>query len=461
MSPAVRNILIPKSLQGSDRTLRFSKEGLASMLQSTTPGVGPLVSVPVREAILANPSLEESFKFMFPFGHPEGGFVERAIKDSLPTYLKSIDDYVRNSHTNRRMVQSMFVDIMTQRQLAGDPIDLGDPLDVNAVVELANTRAKEFHVFRIAAGLFSPTSATEISPFAPLMKIARDLQVEHGTKAGNAIFLTDYGEDLFGLTARMTQLNDGVAASVESEELYMKHQDLIQAFPDIGAWVSNSLGSTDEKFAFSQAAYRRQRNIEVSPSDDRNRRERKTPVATVSGPQADLGWQKYTALNDAVRTEQAKRQANGLPFSLNATSMRPIRDYKAQQLELIRAEYPPFAEQFDDFGSSDRRMKNVIDGFLAGLENEQILSRPSTTHVIEYFQLRQKVQDELVRRKAEGGSSTLTANANAELLLWFETQKAELGDRNEFSAIYDRYFERDMIRPATFAAEGQFKLGFL
>ena len=81
--------------------------------------------------------------------------------------------------------------------------------------------------------------------------------------------------------------------------------------------------------------------------------------------------------------------------------------------------------------------------------------------VIEYFQLRQAVQDELVKRQLEGGSSNLEANSNSDLLLFFETEKMELGDRPEFSAIYDRYFERDMLRPATFADDGQFKLGFL
>ena len=461
MPQVVRDTIIPESLQDPDRTLRFSKDGLASMMQSVTPGFGPLVSIPVREAILANPSMEESFEFMFPFGHPEGGVLERVLKDSSPTWLKSVDDYVRDSHTNERMVQSMFLDYSVQREEAGNPIDFGDPLDVNMAIEIANDRAKEFHLFRIAAGLFSPTSTTQISPYAPLMTIARDLQREHGTREGNARFLADYGEDLFALTARMTQLNDGVSASVESEELYMQHQDLVAAYPDIGAWVTASLGATDEVFAFSQASYRRQRNMEISESDDRERRERLTPVETVAKTQAELGWMAYTELNDAVRSEQSRRQEAGLPYNLNNTSMQQVAQYKSDQIDLLKIQYPAWAEQFGDFGASDTRMKNVVDGFLAGLDNEQILLRPSTAHVIEYFQLRQAVQDELTRRDAEGGSRVLTANSNADLELYFEEQKAELGDRPEFSAIYDRFFERDSVRPATFTTDGQFKLGFI
>jgi len=461
MSPAVRNLLIPKPMQDPDRTLRFSKDGLASMLQSTTPGFGPLVTVPVREAVLANPTLETTFEFMFPFGHPEGGFLERAIKDSAPTWAKSVDDLLRDSHTNERVVQSMFVDYAVQRQEAGDPIDAGDILDVNNAIDIANERANQFHVFRVAAGLFSPTSATALSPYAPLIKIARELQQEHGTLEGNQIFLAEYGEDLFALSARMTQLNDGVAAAIESEELYADHQKLVQGHPSIGGWVTESLGGTDEQFAFSQAAYRRQRNMEISPSDDRNRRERKTPTETIAGPARELGWAEYTKLSDAVRTEQAKAKAAGLPSSLNANSMAGLAKFKSDQILILREKYPEWAEQLDDFGRSSRGMQAVVDGFMAGLQNPDILARPSSVHVIEYFQLRQAVQNELVRLKSVGLSDNLDATSNDGLRLYFEEEKAELGDRPEFSAIYDRYFERDTLQRPTFADDGAFQLEFV
>ena len=75
-----------------DNPIRFSKEGLASMLQSTTPGFGPLVSIPVREAVLADPSLEETFGFMFPFGHPEGGLLDRVKANLMPAYLQNVEN---------------------------------------------------------------------------------------------------------------------------------------------------------------------------------------------------------------------------------------------------------------------------------------------------------------------------------------------------------------------------------
>ena len=56
----------------------------------------------------------------------------------------------------------------------------------------------------------------------------------------------------------------------------------------------------------------------------------------------------------------------------------------------------------------------------------------------------------LQARAAAGGSDNLEAGSNDDLSTWFEIQKQELSDRPDFSAIFDRYFDRDTVRPTTF-----------
>ena len=457
MSPTLRNLLIPEMLRDQDATVRFSKEGLNTIMQSPAPGFGPLITIPVREAILARPGLEESFGFMFPFGHPEGGFFERAIKGNAPTWAKSVDDYFRDSQTRERLVQRMFQDIVTQRAESGDPLDWNNDMEVNAAIELANDRARDFSMFRVAAGFFSPTSTTLLSPYEPMVQEARNLQREHGTLEGNSMFLDRYGEDFFALTARMTKLNDGVAASIESEELYAKHQDLVQAHPEIGAWVTASLGGADEEFAFSQAVYRRQMNMELAPGSEQTRRERKTPLEAIGDTQAELGWKKYSELQDYKRSKQEESIALGMSGSMNAAHMRPLSAYLQQEIDALRVEHPAWAEQFDDYGRSTRRMAAIVDGFVAGLQDEQLLLRPSTQHVIDYFELRMYVQRRLQEREQQGGSDNLGAGSNEDLLLYWEQSKEQMGYVPEFSAIYDRYFERDKLDRATFVSDDAFE----
>jgi hypothetical protein len=457
MSPTMRNLLIPEMLRDQDATIRFSKEGLNTVMQSPAPGFGPLITIPVREAILEKPGLEETFGFMFPFGHPEGGFFDRAVKGNLPTWTKSVIDYGSDSQTTERLVQRFFQDIVTQRAESGDPLDWNDDFEINAAIELANERANQFSMFRFAAGLFSPTSTTLLSPYEPLVQEARKLQREYGTLEGNAMFLDRYGEDFFALTARMTKLNDGVAASINSEELYMKHQDLVQAHPEIGAWVTASLGAADEQFMFSQAVYRRQMNMELSPSSDQNRRERKTPLEAIADTQAELGWKAYTELQDYKRSKQEAAIAVGMSGSMNASNMEPLAAYMRKEIDALRLQYPAWAAQFDDYGSSTRRMTSIIDGFVAGLQDEQLLQRPSTQHVIDYFDLRMYVQTRLQQRAAEGGSDNIDANSNEDLLLYWEQSKEQMSLLPEFSAIYDRYFERDTLDRQTFVADDAFE----
>ena len=457
MSPTMRNLLIPEMLRDQDATVRFSKEGLNTIMQSPAPGFGPLITIPVREAILARPGLEETFGFMFPFGHPEGGFFERAIKGNAPTWAKSVDDYFRDSQTRERLVQRMFQDIVTQRAESGDPLDWSNDMEVNAAIELANDRARDFSLFRVAAGFFSPTSTTLLSPYEPMVQEARRLQREHGTLEGNAMFLDRYGEDFFALTARMTKLNDGVAASIESEELYLKHQDLVQAHPEIGAWVTASLGGADEEFVFSQAVYRRQMNMELAPGSEQMRRERKTPLEAIADTQAELGWKKYTELQDYKRSKQEEAIALGMSGSMNASHMRPLSAYLQQEIDALRAEHPAWAEQFDDYGRSTRRMAAIVDGFVAGLQDEQLLLRPSTEHVIDYFELRMYVQRRLQEREQQGGSDNLGADSNEDLLLYWEQSKEQLSYLPAFSAIYDRYFARDKLDRATFVSDDAFE----
>jgi hypothetical protein len=450
---------IPKSLRPGvlgdlteTQTIRFSKEGLMSMVQSGMPGFGPLLTIPVREAILKDPSLEDSLNFMFPLGHPEGSFTQRMITGFLPSYQQNLQNLLMDTPTKERVVQSMALMIYTEREEAGIPIDLSNELEVNQWIGEANDRANDFFTFRVATGLFSPTSTTAISPYSDLMKIARDYRLEFGIQDGDAKFLAEYGEDLFALTARMTRLNDGVASSATSEKARDQVEELVQAFPEIGAFLTFSLGGSDESYKFSQAVYRKQQQEPVSEADPRKRRERKTPLETLKDVEVELGWKKFDVVMTKVRMTQDKQLQVGAPTSLNHSSLIWLRDWKNSQIAKIKAEHPAWGEAFDG-ASIKKNIVNYIDGFIEAMRNEHIQARPSFVHLVRYFTLRGQVEGELVRRSVEeDGSLLLSANSNSDLLLVWEAEKELLGNMPEFSKIYDRYFARDMIPPESFVS---------
>jgi len=456
------SVLTPGPLSQAliDNDIRFSKEGLASMLQSTTPGVGPLASIPIRQAVLEDPSLEDTFKFMFPFGHPEGGFFEQTFASFAPAYAQNLRNIYMDTPAKKRQVTYFFKQVLTEYEQStpgGISSLLGNEQWVLQRVKESEERAEQFFMFRSAAGLFSPTSTTMLSPYADLMEQIKELQRQHGYDEGTALFLEEHGEEFVYLTSRMTKLNDGVAASAVSEEAYIKYQDLVQSHPEIGAWVTLSLGGKDEEYLFNQAAYRRQTTMDVSPlTPGLKRRELKSPKALIEGVDVSEGWTKYTELSDFIRTIQDDRQALGLPYSLNSTAMSDLQRFKQEQIDLIRQEHPLWGEAWDS-GRDEGKMARVIEGFVVALSDDKFsdltTTRPSARHLIDYFELRGFIEQELVRRHAEeNGSLNLESGTNADLLLFWQREKEELSKRPEFSVVYDRYFENDMIPKNSFVS---------
>ena len=456
------SVLTPGPLSQAliDNDIRFSKEGLASMLQSTTPGVGPLASIPIRQAVLEDPSLEDTFKFMFPFGHPEGGFFEQTFASFAPAYAQNLRNIYMDTPAKKRQVTYFFKQVLTEYEQStpsGISSLLGNEQWVLQRVKEAEERAEQFFMFRSAAGLYSPTSTTMLSPYADLMEQIKELQRQHGYDEGTALFLEEHGEEFVYLTSRMTKLNDGVAASAVSEEAYIKYQDLVQSHPEIGAWVTLSLGGKDEEYLFNQAAYRRQTTMDVSPlTPGLKRRELKSPKALIEGVDVSEGWTKYTELSDFIRTIQDDRQALGLPYSLNSSAMSDLQRFKQEQIDLIRQEHPLWGEAWDA-GRDEGKMARVIEGFVVALSDDKFsdltTTRPSARHLIDYFELRGFIEQELVRRHAEeNGSLDLESNTNADLLLFWQREKEELSKRPEFSVVYDRYFENDMIPKNSFVS---------
>ena len=456
------SVLTPGPLSQAliDNDIRFSKEGLASMLQSTTPGVGPLASIPIRQAVLEDPSLEDTFKFMFPFGHPEGGFFEQTFASFAPAYAQNLRNIYMDTPARQRQVTYFFKQVLTEYEQStpgGISSLLGNEQWVLQRIKEAEERAEQFFMFRSAAGLYSPTSTTMLSPYADLMEQIKELQRQHGYDEGTALFLEEHGDEFVYLTGRMTKLNDGVAASAVSEEAYIKYQDLVQSHPEIGAWVTLSLGGKDEEYLFNQAAYRRQTTMDVSPlTPGLKRRELKSPKALIEGVDVSEGWAKYTELSDFIRTIQDDRQALGLPYSLNSSAMSDLQRFKQEQIDLIRQEHPLWGEAWDA-GRDEGKMAKVIEGFVVALSDDKfsdlITTRPSARHLIDYFELRGFIEQELVRRHAEeNGSLNLESNTNADLLLFWQREKEELSKRPEFSVVYDRYFENDMIPKNSFVS---------
>jgi len=457
MPESIRDLFIPAAMRDSDAPLRFSKDGFNTLMQGS-PGFGPLVTVPAREVLNTKPELEPTLKFMFPFGHPHGDFFTRTRSALLPAWSNNVENLLRQTHTRETVVNRMFRDLTIQMADAGDPLDWNDEVHVMEVLEEAERRTENFFMFRVFAGLFSPTSTTVLSPYDGLVQQYRELENNLGFEEAQEQFLTLYGSDFFALTGRMSQLNDGVASTWESEELYMANQKLVQAHPEIGAWITGSVGTVDEETVFSQITYNKQFIDPVSPGSQTTRREIKTPQQYVEDTQVQQGWREYSDLMSEIRGYQDRAAAVGLSTGLTSNHMRKVKALKDAAVEEITARFPAWRKEFDDFGSSTARLVAVYDGFAAALQVEEIVQRPSSKHVMEFLQFRIELQKLLDDRAAAGYTNNIQASENSDIAMVWESGKEEFGMRPDFETIYDRYFARDKLLPQTFISEDDFPM---
>ena len=98
--------------------------GSASMISAGMPGFGPLVSIPVSETTLKLPEIDEAVNFINPFGPQEGeAFLERAIQQVLPTWLKTASGTQFDTASRQRIKARMVGDVAQEYYLAGEVID--------------------------------------------------------------------------------------------------------------------------------------------------------------------------------------------------------------------------------------------------------------------------------------------------------------------------------------------------
>ena len=459
----VKNNVVPLPIRSSKSELRFSKNGLNTMLQAT-PGAGPLVTVPLREALYVEPSLEEVAGFMFPFGHPNSsGFLDRLLVSNLPTYQQAFVNLITNNTHKRDMVHARMVqDIVIEQSARGDFIDYADEEWWNEVETEATRRTDDFFKFRIAAGLFSPTSTTFQSPYEEYKQSYRDLEQEYGWRVAQTLFLDRYGEEFFAATATFGRSNDGVASSLEAEEMYEKHQVLVQSHPAVGSWITGRDGSSAERYnEFSQITYQRQMTMPIAPGSDTTRRERKTGREAVEDTQLQLGWREYTEGKDIVRNYQDAAVSAGLSSSLNSNHMAAVNAWWSDYTDELKASNPVWAREFNDVHGSSVRLNAQLAGFIEGLKVPEIASRISSIHLVEYLSRRMYVQRQLQAAREMGGSDSLEAASNSALLTYWQEFQYSMSVRPEFSYMFDRYFERDLIDRDTFLAEGVIPKGWL
>lgn len=207
-------------------------------------------------------------------------------------------------------------------------------------------------------------------------------------------------------------------------------------------WVAN-YGQTYSADNYDDAAYDWQYANSAGPGLP-NFRTQRSPQSLYNDAMVAKGYNDYHSIFNAV---EAQLKARGIDPSNPdiADRIRAVRTY-------IATEIGKDNEAFKlEWGDSDKTKFERRANFFEGVLNDRTFMSdhkddPQVLGIAAYLALRNNIAGELMARRDQGGSRTLSADSNADLRAIYDREVQGLKDRSiAFGDWYDRYFGFDTV----------------
>jgi hypothetical protein len=426
--------------------VKFNKKSF-NLVSNGPPSVGPPVQILVNEVVKDNPTLEESVKFMLPFGTSND-----IMEIILPSAYKRAYGLAEGEESREfafqrlKIMQTLAVEMDEGRR----PKVTGEKL-----YDMATQEARKMQMLRVFANFTAPAAPSFQFPYQTYVSAFREAQRryseeaklnqgppmaladEHGTsRTPDEWFYDKFGKEFFALTERMTKSVDGVPPTREGEALRKKHVDLIEEFPELGGLIVGRDGAGE----FSGAVYDSQLSTPVKPGSRLTQRLQKSMEEFDEGPEVRKAWIEYTRAMDMI---EAERIARDLP-SLQVAEARDLAYMKRAVVEKLEQEYPEWAESRATV--DNEKWGRRIEGMRRIASDPVLSQRPEIEALTTYFEARDIITNELAQRDAK----TLSAVANQDLADLWNAIKGQLVESNlAFSQLYYRWLERDPLEVET------------
>ena len=450
----------------SEVPFTFTKNSMFSMLTQTTPRAGPFITWPIRQMALeglpfigkgARPEIGELLSWMFPYGHPDGNFLERAAQEFLPTWTshlwyRAVDPEnpyrIGNSWSYDITLLEMVKTLDVKQRLTGNPYDWDDEEVKQAVIDKAHEMTKSVGYLKFLGSSIVPVATNYTGPYREYADAFKTFEetgriLDKDSDWAIRMFLDRYGDEFFYLTGNNTKNVKGVNPTLESYALSQKHEDFIDKYPVLTGAVTNSIGGAIEESAWSDTVWQIQQN--------EGWREVLDPEIFIDQIESRQGWRELQEWKDTPLPELNNQTYNDLLYregtssSVNAEINGDLKVLLDEKKFELSEKYPLFGEDLDDYESSDF-IERVMEGAVALTSSPELVSQYSwASDLIEYLDER-KVYEDMLRRLPD---PTLTNENNLAVLLeWGDVHK-EFATRPKFAAFFNRYLANDLIPPAS------------
>ncbi len=429
-------------------SLKLSPDSI-SMISAGLPGFGPIVAMGASEAVVAQPSLQESLDWLLPYGASEGETLFGRLRQQVePTFLRRLEGAYFDTAERQKMLAQVSIDLAAQYD--GNGIKINTPELEKQFVDEAIRRTEDILKVRALAGLGVPFAFQVQSPYHSVIEGYRQVTEDKGFDAATTWLLENHPE-LWAITARRTMVQGVASATLEGDSKYREHKDFADAHPEIGDFVVGKIGADDVQFEFNYAVYK----SEIADG----RRVRATPQEILRKPEENKGWAEWREARNLVYEELSRREEAGGSASLGAKTNNDLQmlldRVKIQVAENNSGWWVAYNESYDQL-----RQAKVMDGFRALIKSEDFEYRPELPLLDEYFEAREVIEKELERRgnaSGEADAYSLGYRSNADLKQLWDAIRVKLRNNNDFIEIFDRYFENDDIDKKTWVSRSSYE----
>ena len=429
-------------------TIRFNLKSMNVVFQGEnifTPGVGPLVQIPVSEAIKIDDN--KATRFLAEYTLTTGVSRTPGSVDLVtPAWMRRAYSLYRED--NAADYSRDFAMLYQQRRFELQQQGIEPPADL---LERVKEETDRFYAMRTVANLVLPASPQfGIKPeYQQYVDRWRQYQ-QQGTVDGLTPaerYRKDFPE-YFAFGFSTSQNQTGVTATKsarQNAERYSSTISSVLSIPGVDPGVLGAIVNNPDDTSYDQYTAAWQTNRQVTPGIDIDYRSNRSPKEAADQPYIAEGWDRYIAVSNKI---QAILTSKGLK-SLNSRGAEGLQQYRRDWLAWAAENNPAW---FASYSQRDENRFNAnAQAFSQALEDPRF-SRDKKDDVAwqtvgSYLKTREKLKQILLSRQANGGSGSLTSESNSDLAGFYTDYVSWINEQSpRASEIFTRYFEGEFGR---------------
>lgn len=417
----------------------------ASMLGGL-PGVGPLVSYPISEAVIANPELENAVGWILPYGVYEG---HRSLSRFISAATSPWQRAVAGSYTaglgldtpeRARTMLRLTMDLAAEYEASGDLIE--NESDWKIFEDEIGRRTNQVLAIRAFGAVNLPFSFRMQSPHWQMIDKYHKIAKEEGMESADTWLLHNHS-DLWVVTGRQTAAAGVATATLEGQRGYLRHQEMADAWPEIGGFLMGRVGAADVRFNFSKA-------VQIKELEE-GRRVDLTPREIYEGAQQTRGWRTWGQVMDQITDElQAKMR---LGYSGDIQAHPELVQFRRAAAIANGRENPSWYKEYLA-PNSPYVAARIMQAFRAVISDPTFDYRPEWPFIQRFIDLHDSIATSMQAAAEDSGNLEflkLGYEGNIKLKRRWHEGVLELRLRPDFMDIYDRYFSKiESVVPTNF-----------